>query len=149
MFHEALLTPYNPPAFPNQEQPPPPPLDLIDSAEHYKVEKVLDSRSHKVWGKQGEPPRRVMDYFIKWKSYRPESNSWVWKDHMDANELIEEFLTEHVDGVIDRPPNWQSYTDPFTGKKVWYDKDELWEWLGGHNNSSMDTKLPFKLMSIP
>ncbi len=45
MFNEALLTPYTPPTFPNQEQPPPPPPpDLIDSFEHYKVEKVLDSR---------------------------------------------------------------------------------------------------------
>ncbi len=64
-FNKALLTPYNPPAFPNQEQPPPPPPDLIDGAEHYKVEKVLDSRLRKVWGKKGELSRRVTDYFIK------------------------------------------------------------------------------------
>ncbi len=42
-FNESLLTPYIPPAFPNQEQPPPPPPDLIDSEEHYEVEKVLNS----------------------------------------------------------------------------------------------------------
>ncbi len=43
-FNEALLTPYTPPAFPNQEQPLPLPPDLIEGAEHYEVEKVLDSR---------------------------------------------------------------------------------------------------------
>ncbi len=37
---------------------------------------------------------------------------------MDADELIKEFLTEHVDMVIDRTANWQSYTDPRTGKKL-------------------------------
>ncbi len=47
-FNEALLTPYMPPAFPNQEQPLPPPPDLIEGTEHYKVEKVLNSRHHKV-----------------------------------------------------------------------------------------------------
>ncbi len=44
MFNEVLLTLYTPPAFPNQEQLPPPPPDLIDGAEHYKVKKVFDSR---------------------------------------------------------------------------------------------------------
>ncbi len=47
-FNESLLTPYAPPAFPNQEQPPPPPPDLVDGEEHYEVEKVLNSREHKV-----------------------------------------------------------------------------------------------------
>ncbi len=148
-FNEALLTPYNPQAFPNQEQPPLLLPDLIDSAEHYKVEKVLDNRLCKVRGKAREPWRWVTNYFVKWKGYGPESNSWIWEDNMDADELIEEFLAKHVDMVIDKPGNWQSYMDPRIGKKVWYDEDELWEWLGGHNDPSMDTKLPFKLDNIP
>ncbi len=41
MFNEVLLTPYTPPAFPNQEQPPPLPPDLIDGTEHYEVKKFL------------------------------------------------------------------------------------------------------------
>ncbi len=76
-FNEALLTPYAPPAFPNQEQSPPPPPDLIDSAKHYKVEKVLDSRFRKVRGKAGKPWCQVTDYFVKWKGYGLKSNSWV------------------------------------------------------------------------
>ncbi len=68
---------------------------------------------------------------------------------MDTDELIKEFLTEHIDKVTSCLANWQSYTDPRIGKKVWYDEDELWEWLGGHNDPSMDTKLPFKPDKIP
>ncbi len=56
-FNEALLTPYTPPAFPNQEKPPLPPPDLIDGAKHYEIKKVLDSRECKVRGKAGEPWR--------------------------------------------------------------------------------------------
>ncbi len=44
-FNEKLLTPYIPPAFPNQELPPPPPPDLINNEEEFKIEEVLDSRS--------------------------------------------------------------------------------------------------------
>ncbi len=77
MFNEVLLTPYTPPAFPNQEQPPPLPPDLIDGTEHYEVKKVLDSRRRRVRGKQGGPSKSVTDYFVKWKGYGPESNSWV------------------------------------------------------------------------
>ncbi len=91
MFNKALLTPYAPPAFPNQKQPPPPLPDLINSAEHYKVEKGLDSRECKVRGKAGEPWHWVTDYFVKWKGYGPESNSWVREDNMDAEELIDKY----------------------------------------------------------
>ncbi len=60
---------------------------------------------------------------------------------MDANELIEEFLVEHVDTISTRrPPVWCSYHDPLTGKQVWYDEEEMWDWLGGHDNPSIDTK---------
>ncbi len=67
-----------------------------------------------------------------------------------CNELIEEFLTEHVDMVINRTTNWQSYTDPRTGKKMWYEEEDAdWDWLGGHDDLSTDTKSLFKPMSIP
>ncbi len=117
-----------PPAFPNQEQPPPPPPDLVDGEEHYKVEKVLDSRERKVRGKAGEPWRWTTDYFIKWKGYRPESNTWVREGDMDANELIDEYLAEHVDMVNTKKEDWEYHTDPRTGKKLrsWDKLYELW-----------------------
>ncbi len=68
---------------------------------------------------------------------------------MDTDELIKEFLAKHVDQVAEKLQEMQSYTDHFTKKKVWYDNKEMWELLGGHNDPSMDTKLPFKPDSIP
>ena len=43
-FNEKLLTPFVPPSFPNQQQPPLLPPDLIDDEEQYKIEEVLDLR---------------------------------------------------------------------------------------------------------
>ncbi len=43
-FNKKLLTPYVPPAFPNQELPPPPLLDLINDEEEFEIEEVLNSR---------------------------------------------------------------------------------------------------------
>ncbi len=68
---------------------------------------------------------------------------------MDADELIEEFLAEHIDMVINKTPDWHFYIDPFTKKRVWYDQEEDWDWLRDHNDSSTDMKLPFELTSIP
>lgn len=91
----------------------------------------------------------MTDYFVKWKGYGPESNSWVREDDMDPDDLVKEFLSKHIDQIHAQPPNWQSYTDPRTGKKVWYDKDKLWELLEGHDDPSMDTKSPFEPDNIP
>ncbi len=33
------------------------------------------------------------------------SNSWVREDNMDAEELIDEYLAEHIDAVINRKVN--------------------------------------------
>ncbi len=49
-FNEKLLTPYVPPAFPNQEVPPAPPPDLINDEEEFKIEEVLDSRPRMIRG---------------------------------------------------------------------------------------------------
>ncbi len=115
-FNELLLTPYNPLAFPNQEQPPPPPPDLIEGEEHYEVKKVLNSRQRNMRGRRGEPSRRATDYFVKWKGYGPESNSWVREDDMDAKELIDEYLAEHVDMVNSKKEDWEYHTDPRDGE---------------------------------
>ncbi len=96
--------------FPNQEQPLPPPPDLIDGEEHYEIEKVLDSRERKVRGRAGEPWRWTTDYFVKWKGYGPESNTWVRESDMDTDELIDDYLAEHVDMVNGKKEDWEYHT---------------------------------------
>ncbi|SJL04343.1 uncharacterized protein ARMOST_07709 [Armillaria ostoyae] len=73
-FNEKLLTPFEPPAFANQEQPPPPPPDLIDGEEEWEIEEILDSK-----------PR-------KWVGHTREHNSWVTASEMgNAQEAIAEY----------------------------------------------------------
>ncbi len=81
-FNEKLLTLYIPPAFPNQELPPPPPPDLIDGEEEFKIEEVLDSRTHMIHGHRGKESYTVMDYFVKWKGWTREHNLWVRDSEM-------------------------------------------------------------------
>ncbi len=91
-FNEKLLTPYIPPAFPNQELPPPPPPDLINDEEEFEIEEVLDSRPRTLRGRKGKKSRKAMDYFVKWKGWTREHNSWVCDEEMgNAQEAIEEY----------------------------------------------------------
>ncbi len=52
--------------------------------------------------------------------------------------------------VISKTPDWHFYIDPFMKKRVWYNQEEDWDWLGGHDDPSMDirSKSPFEPMSI-
>ncbi len=91
-FNEKLLMPYILPAFLNQSQPPPPPPDLIDGEEEYEIKEVLDSRTRTVHGKKGKRPSKVIDYFIKWKGWTREHNSWVRDSEMEhTQEAIQEY----------------------------------------------------------
>ena len=91
-FNEKLLTPFVPPSFPNQQQPPPPPPDLVDDEEQYEIEEVLDSRPRKIRGKKGQKPQVVTDYFVKWKGWTREHNSWVRDSEMgNAQEAIQDY----------------------------------------------------------
>ncbi len=148
-FNESLLTPYTPPAFPNQEQPPPPPPDLVDGEEQYEIEKVLDSRERKVRGKTGEPWCWTTDYFVKWKGYGPESNTWVREGDMDADELIDDYLAQKINRTEHEAVDWQSYTDPFTGRQVWYDQQLDWDQFGGNDDPSTYSKPSFEATEIP
>ncbi|SJK99375.1 uncharacterized protein ARMOST_02671 [Armillaria ostoyae] len=101
-FNKKLLTPYTTPMFPNQEQPPPPPPDLIDKEEQWELKEVLDSKPRKVRGTRGQPSTIVIDYFIKWKRWTQEHNSWVAaKDMGNTKEVIADYekKTKHNERV--------------------------------------------------
>ena len=65
---------------PNYQRLPP---ELVDSAEEYEVEKILDS-----W-KFGK--RHKLQYLVKWKGYPDSENQWVDKDDVFADKAIQEF----------------------------------------------------------
>ena len=50
VFNEILLTPYWDPQFPSQQHDPPPPPDIIEGQEEFKVERIIDVRTW--WGKK-------------------------------------------------------------------------------------------------
>jgi hypothetical protein len=82
VFHIDLLTPYRETIMhgPNYQRPPP---DLVDGAEEYSVEKILDSRK---FGR-----RRRLQYLVKWEGYPASDNMWVDKDDVFADDKVQEF----------------------------------------------------------
>ena len=90
VFHMDLLTPYRETVLhgPNYTRPP---LDLIDDAEEYEVERVLDSR---VQGRN-----RKIQYLVKWVGYPDSDNQWVNADQMMADDAIREFKERHPNAV--------------------------------------------------
>ncbi|KAG6907892.1 hypothetical protein DXG01_006999 [Tephrocybe rancida] len=68
------------------------PMEVVDDAkdgeeepeEEYEIEKILDA-------KRGSFPEGRMGYFVKWKGYGDDENSWVDENDAHAPHLIEEF----------------------------------------------------------
>ena len=90
VFNEALLTPYVPPAFANQEQPGPPPAETIDDEEKHVVEAVISSRI------DGRGKKRSMRYLVKWKGYPESENSWEPEANLEhVAEAIEDYFKAH------------------------------------------------------
>ncbi|KAF8166556.1 hypothetical protein K438DRAFT_1616598 [Mycena galopus ATCC 62051] len=59
--------------------------DEEDGDEEYEIEAILDA-------KKGQFGKNKMGYFVKWKGYGPEHNSWVAEDDAgNATELIKAF----------------------------------------------------------
>ncbi|KAH0836474.1 hypothetical protein J3R83DRAFT_8083 [Lanmaoa asiatica] len=59
-----------------------------EEEEEYEIEKILDA-------KKGQFPGGRMGYFVKWKGYAEEHNSWVEeRDAANAKELIDYFWEE-------------------------------------------------------
>jgi hypothetical protein len=91
LFHVDLLTPYIETEFhgPNYTRPPP---DLVQGAEEYEVETILDSRRHGRGHK--------IQYLVKWKGYPNSDNEWVnWND-MHADQALEEFRQHNPSSVV-------------------------------------------------
>ncbi|SJL01350.1 uncharacterized protein ARMOST_04670 [Armillaria ostoyae] len=80
----------------NSHHPPPPP-DLINGEEQWEIKEILDLKTCKVQGKRGQPSKTVNNYFIKWKGWTQEHNSWVTEIEMgNAQEAIEEYEAQQA-----------------------------------------------------
>ena len=88
VFHIDLLTPYRETITHgvNYQRPPP---DLVNNAEEYEVEKILDSR---LFGR-----RRRLQYLVKWKGYPDSDNMWVDKDDVFADNKVRAFKESNPD----------------------------------------------------
>ncbi|SJL18924.1 uncharacterized protein ARMOST_22526 [Armillaria ostoyae] len=52
----------------------------------WELEEVLDSKMRKIRSKRGQPATTVVDYFVKWKGWTREHNSWVAESDMGNTE---------------------------------------------------------------
>ena len=85
MFNEVLLKKYVAPAFESQKKVPPPPPILIDNAEEFEVQEILDSRLH----------RGTLQFLIKWTGY--DETTWEPASEIEkhAKETIKDFYKKH------------------------------------------------------
>src|SRR5258707_321242 len=79
VFHASLLSPYQENAVhsPNFSKPPP---DLVQGAEEYEVEHLVNHRRH---GRS-----RTLQYFVKWKGYPESDNTWEPVQNIHAPDLV-------------------------------------------------------------
>src|SRR5713226_4094493 len=82
VFHASLLLPYHENAVhgPNFSRPPP---DLIQGAEEYEVEHLVNHRRH---GRS-----RALQYFVKWKGYPESDNTWEPARDIHAPDLLKSY----------------------------------------------------------
>lgn len=69
VVNEALLTPYTPPAYPDQRATRPPVPDVLEPTEDWVVEEVVDCREEKKPG--------TYSYLVHWKDHPRSERQWV------------------------------------------------------------------------
>ena len=79
VFHVSLLEPYH--SRPGTDIEPPPVHIDASGDEHYEVEAILADRTH----------RGIKQYFIRWKDYPPDADSWEPESNIKASELLQEY----------------------------------------------------------
>jgi len=86
VFHASLLLPYRETTAhgPNFERPPP---DLIEDAEEYEVETIIN---HRHYGH-----RRQLQYLIKWRGYPSLDNTWEPEENVHAEDLVKAYHRRH------------------------------------------------------
>ena len=87
VFNKALLTPYKPPVYPQQQLPRPAPPVIVEGDEEYEVDKILDSQMK----------NSKFQYLVRWKDY-PARVDWTWEPEsniMHAPEVRKDFHTRN------------------------------------------------------
>src|SRR5580692_5514702 len=86
VFHSSLLTPYKETDEhgDNYQHPPP---EMIDNAEEYEVELIINHRYH---GK-----RHQLQYLIHWKGYSAADDTWEPADQVHAPDLVRKYHQKH------------------------------------------------------
>ena len=156
VFHINLLTLYHETIThgANYQRPPP---NLVNNAEEYKVEKVLDSQ---LFGR-----RWRLQYLVKWKGYPDLDNMWVNKDDIFVDDKVREFKEVNPDArthlrrviVMDEPhsllaPSRSSSTSYFAPHTLSMSSDGCSDLPNEHHGESssplmLDLSLPATLTS--
>ena len=84
VFHVSLVKPYK---YTGTVQPPPP-VYWDTEGTSYEVERILDHKDVKVGRKL------TRQYFVKWKGYAPEHNSWEPESNFHSTVHIEQYCAE-------------------------------------------------------
>ena len=83
-FHVELIKAYIPnddKRFPSRKNTKPGPLPEFEHEDRYEIEKILKSKTNTKKG--------TIHYFIKWKGWGPENNTWEPVENIDQEALDE------------------------------------------------------------
>ena len=77
VFPVVKLLQVPPDPFLSCRQPPPPDPIIVDDAEHFELDEILDSRIRYC----------RIEYLVKWKGYNDSHNQWIPWYNLDTGEL--------------------------------------------------------------